>query len=691
MNAILHKEAEVKKIFTEILHGGDYNPDQWLDQPAVIEEDFRLIKLAGCNTFSIGIFAWTSYEREEGIYDFTWLEAILDRMAKEGHKVFLATPTGSRPAWMAQKYPEVRKIARNGLRQPSGRRRNHCWTSPVYREKVRLINGELAKRFGNHEAVAAWHISNEYGGDSEPACYCDHCLGAFHQWLENRYKSLDAMNKAYWAAFWSHTYTAWEQVDPRDTSVDGLALDWKRFQTWQIGDYYNWEKAALREFSKDIPCTTNFMGLLPSIDFGKLSEAVDFVSDDQYPAYNPAAANHEDTVCMVSFKNDLYRCFKPDTPWMLMESCPDSPQWKHPMKLKRPGLHQAEMLQAIGHGADGTCYFQWRKGRGSSEKFHGAVVDHAGHEHTRVFQTVSELSKLYEKLGPVVGSKTQSDIAVIYDWEVMWALEATGGPDIKHEDYLKTVLSYYRPFHENGYPVDVISSEADISRYKIVVAPLLFMLKPGVAEKLIQFVTNGGTLVSGYWSGIVNESNLCFTGGWPGNGLRDLFGIWNEETDCLGKAETKAIHIDDPRHEGLHMKISSSRACAIVHAESATVLAHYAEDFYSGTPALTEKRHGTGRAIYMATQFEPAFLNRFLLDLAHEANINLSIRGKLPDGVRLQERSKGNERFLFVENFSLNFQYLNISGNRMVSMMSGEVEEAEIALPPLSSSVWKFS
>jgi len=643
--------------FAKILHGGDYNPDQWLHTPTIIDEDFRLMTLARCNTFALGIFSWTSYERCEGVFDFSWLDRIMDRMAAAGNKVVLATPSGAKPAWLAEKYPEVRRVDRNGSREPIGGRHNHCLSSPVYREKVAEINARLAQRYAEHPALAMWHLSNEYSGE----CFCELCLASFRAWLSERYRTLDALNDAWWTAFWSHTFTSFEQIDPRDRSIDSLQLDFRRYVSDQIIDFMHAELAAVRRFSQT-GATTNLMGLNPGLHYPKLVAELDCVADDQYPAYSPNSPELARDVLRVAFKDDLHRALKPDRPWMLMESCPDSPQWRHPVQLKRPGVHQAEMLQALGHGAEGTCYFQWRKGRAGSEKFHGAVVDHVGHENTRVFQTVAKLGECYEHLGEIIGSRVQSDVALIYDWEVRWAFDMSEGICSDNaawavgprgrDAYEGTCLDHYAPFARNGVSVDVVDASRDFSPYKLVIAPQLWMLAPGVAERLKRFVEAGGTLVTTYYTGYCDQNNRCFLGGFPGDGLMDLFGIWNEEVDWLDASISRRVSL---RSEAADLKLGpnydAAGVCALVHLRGATALADYSEDFYAGMPALTRHAYGRGTAYYQAAAFGAPFLRDFYSALIERLGLDRCLGGELPPEVAAQRRINEHHEYLFLQNF----------------------------------------
>ena len=391
--------------FPHFLHGGDYNPDQWPEE--VWAEDMRLMKLSNCNTMSVGIFSWTQLEPEEGKFTFGWLDKIMDLLAANGGYAVLATPSGARPAWMSKKYPEVLRVRPERLRNLHGVRHNHCFTSPVYREKVSIINTKLAERYKDHPALLVWHISNEYNGE----CHCDLCQAAFRVWLKKKYDNdLDTLNQAWWAAFWSHTYTAWEQIESPspvgEPLLHGLNLDWKRFCNDQTFDFFRSEIVPLRKYTPNVPITTNFMGLFPGLNYPKFADYVDVVSWDSYPVWHTTGSDWR-LGAQISFVHDQNRSMKGGKPFMLMESTPSNTNWQPIPKLKRPGMHMLSSLQAVAHGSDTVQYFQWRKSRGSSEKFHGAVVDHVGNEHTRVFKDVTDLGAVLKQLDPLIGTSVR--------------------------------------------------------------------------------------------------------------------------------------------------------------------------------------------------------------------------------------------------------------------------------------------
>ncbi|MBN1451162.1 MAG: beta-galactosidase [Anaerolineales bacterium] len=661
-----------------MLHGADYNPDQW--PPDIWLEDMRLMKLAHCNTMAVGIFAWTALEPEEGHFTFDWLDRVMDLLADNGMYAVLATPSGARPTWLSSRYPEVLRVRSDQGRNLHGGRHNHCPTSPVYRGKTRLINTRLAERYKDHPALLVWHVSNEYSGE----CFCNLCCAAFRDWLKRQYDSLDALNHAWWTTFWNRTYTDWGQIDPPspvgETSVHGLSLDWKRFMTDQTLDFMQNEMVPLRQFTPDVPVTTNFMGFFPGVNYWKLAPALDVISWDSYPLWHQETPDTEHAV-RTAFAHDLNRSMKQGQPFMLMESTPSVTNWHPHAKLKRPGMHLLSSLQAVAHGSDTVQYFQWRKSRGSSEKFHGAVVDHAGHEHTRVFRDVSQVGQALTRLDAVIGTTVRPQVALIYDWENRWALDEAQGLARGDKGYWDTCLDHYHAFWKQGFPVDVIDMEQNLAGYSLVVAPMLYMVKPGVAERFSAFVEAGGTLVLTYWSGIVDKNDLCFQGGFPGP-LRQLAGIWAEEIDALAPGDENSIVLADGNPLGLSGEYAAFDLCDLIHAKSAAVLATYKTDFYAGRPALTVNTAGLGEVYYMAARHDRRFLVDFYRALGARLNMRPILETDLPEAISVHKRSGDGQDFVFVMNFSPDPVEVQLDRQTYTDIMLGERAPDRLALEP---------
>jgi beta-galactosidase len=667
------------------LHGGDYNPDQWLNYPEILKEDVRLMKLANCNCVSINIFGWSAIEPEEGKYTFEWLDKILDDMAENNIHVILATPSGARPAWMSEKYPEVLRVNGDRSKNLHGQRHNHCFTSPVYRKKTYEINEILAKRYKDHPALIMWHISNEYGGE----CHCELCQNAFRSWLKKKYENnLEKLNEAWWTGFWSHRFTNWSQIEsPSEKGemfVHGHNLDWKRFATDQTIEFYKNEIAPIRRITPNVPVTANFMGNYPhmglftGLDYFKFAREVDVVSWDNYPAWHNDFESTSDLAANVSFVHDIYRSLKGGQPFLVMESTPSLVNWHDINKLKRPGMHLLASIQGIAHGADSVLYFQWRKGRGASEKFHGAVVDHCGHENTRVFREVTQVGEILNKLKEIQGSIKESEVAIIYDVENRWAIDDAQGLKKYKKCYEESCQAAYKVFWKNGISVDVINMECDISKYKLVIAPMLYMVRSNVDDRINGFVKQGGTFVTTYFSGIVDENDLCFLGGFPGP-LREVTGIWSEEIDSLYDNEVNYVEINNSKIDDLKESYEVKDYCDLIHVETAKILGVYKNDFYAGIPALTVNDYGKGKTYYIAARAGADFNNDFYSKLIKDLNIKSVLDGKLPKGVTAQVRHNKDNRYIFIMNFDEEEKKISLGKEEYIDMLleedvSGEVE-----------------
>ncbi len=659
---------------TFLLHGADYNYEQWLDYPAVLAEDLRLMRAAHCNVMSVGIFSWAMLEPAEGEYQFEWLDRLMDGLADNGLRAILATPSGAKPAWLAHKYPEVRLVDEYGRRHPHRQRHNHCPTSPIYREKVQQINRQLAERYRKHPALFMWHVSNEY---CNFGCRCALCLEAFRDWLRSRYGSLDALNYAWWTTFWSHRYSDWTQIEPVDPSCHGLMLDWLRFCSDQVLDFYRHEIVPLREWTPDVPITTNFMQPNVGLDYWQFAPHVDVIAWDSYPRWHGEQPDNEVAV-KTAFFHDLHRSFKA-RPFLLMESTPSVTNWQGISRPKRPGMHLLSSLQAVAHGANGVQYFQWRQSRGGEEKFHGAVVGHRGGREARIFREVTAVGEHLAQLHHLTTTCNQAEVAIVYDLQNEWALNLAQLPRNVEKNYQEQCIAHYRPFWEMGITADVIdSTQTDFSAYKLVVAPMLYMLREGVAARLADFVQNGGTLVLTYLSGLVNESDLCFVGDSP---LRPLLGLWVEETDVLVAHNQQTIEAIPGNVLNLQGIYPVTHYADVLHLEGATAVAHYGHDYYAGQPALTVHEVGHGRAYYLAARTDHTFLADFYGAVRQQVNLLRSLTTPLPEGVTAQVRGDGREQTIFLLNFQPTAQSVDLGTTGYVDVMTGTAVSGTVELP----------
>ncbi len=664
-------------------HGGDYNPEQWTpamgyEGEEVWLEDMRLMKLAGVNVATIGVFSWASLQPDEETFTFAWMDRVMDLLAEHGIFVCLGTGTAAQPAWLSAKYPDVLPVDERGIRRGHGMRQNYCPTSPDFRRLSRNLAYQLAIRYKNHPALLLWHVSNEYGGDSDRSCHCARCAERFRAWLRERYGTLDALNQRWMTAFWSHTYTSWEQIMPpgtyTDRSVQGHVLDFQRFVSQMRLECYQEEAAVLREVTPGIPITTNFMGWSDAttgqgipykgLDYFAWAPHLDVISWDSYPTRLEPPSD-------IAFRHDVMRGLRDGQPFLLMEQTPSQVQWAGQNPLKRPGVMRLLSYQAIAHGADAIMYFQWRQSRGSAEMFHGAIVSHGGTERTRTFQEVATLGAELQALGTAIpGTRTKARVALMFSWPNWWNVEYRPGPndDLSYPD---EVLRYYRALWEQQIPVDVISPDHDLSRYDIVLAPLLNMVSAQQAEHIDAFVRAGGLFLTTYFSGVVDEDARAWLGGYPGP-LRKTLGIWVEEYDPLGREMSNAIVYRDGTYR-------CDRWCDVLHLEGATALATYAEDFYAGSPAIIEHLYGDGRAYYVATRPELDALRTLISYLLEQKQIEAPLA--VPDGVEVTLREGEAGSFLFVLNHGTQAAQIPLP-RPMQDLLTRQHHTSSFALPP---------
>ena len=649
----------------EIYYGGDYNPEQWPED--VWQEDMRMFKKAHINQVTLNVFSWAALQPDEETYSFEKLDRIMELVRENGLKVCMATSTGAHPAWMAKRHPDILRTEFNGMKRKFGGRHNSCPNSPTYRMYAPCLAGELAKRYKDYENIVAWHISNEFGGE----CYCENCEKAFQEWLKKKYGTIEEMNRSFNSSFWGHTFYDWDEVvlpnllsehfEENRTMFQGISLDYRRFNSDSMLECFQLEYDAIRREMPDVPITTNLMGFYKPLNYRKWAKKMDFISWDSYPA-------PEDSPAAIAIRHDLMRGIKEQNSFVLMEQTPSVTNWLPYNRLKRPGEMRLLSYQAAAHGADAIQFFQLRRSAGACEKYHGAVIDHAGRDDTRVFLEVEKLGEELQLLGDAfLEGRTPAETAIVFDWDNWWALEYSAGPSVRMK-YLDAVQDYYTALFEKNIPVDIIGVDDEISKYKIVIAPLLYMTKKGYAEKLETFVKAGGTFITTYFSGIVDEHDLVI-GAYPGE-LKELLGIWVEEQDALPEGEQNAFVYGGEKY-------SADILCDLLHLEGAEGLSFYEKDFYQGMPAVTRKRYGKGNAYYVATRSIPEFYQHFMADVLREAEVDAIL--DTPHNVEATVRENGKGRTLFLLNHNT-FGVEVVLEQECEDLLSGAIYKAGNAL-----------
>lgn len=648
--------------FKRILYGGDYNPNQWTKD--IWQEDMRIFKDAHINTATINVFSWAKIQPSEHEYNFDELDEIVDMLSKENYDIVFATSTAALPGWMVRKYPEVMFTDYEGRQHKFGGRHNACPNSLVFKHYARELAYKLAERYADNPHVTCWHVSNEYGNE----CFCENCQKAFRVWLKDKYKTIDALNRAWNMEFWGHTVYDWDDVvspnalsdgiGSEKTAFAGISIDYRRFYSDSQLACFKMERDAIKSVKPDAFVTTNLMGTFKGLDYFKWAKEMDVVSWDNYPSYDTPWSS-------IAMTHDLMRGLK-DEPFMLMEQTPSQQNWQKYNSLKRPGQMRAQSYQTLAHGADTIQFFQLRRSVGGCEKFHGAVIAHVGNENTRVFREVAQLGAELESFGDrTLGSRNEAEVGLIFDWDNYWALEYTSGPseDLK---YVDQIHQYYQYFYKKNIGVDMISVDADFSKYKIVVAPVLYMVKDGMKEALENFVKNGGILITTFMSGIVGQSDNVYLGGYPGP-LREMAGVWVEEIDALAPEQKNKAKFADGS------TAACSLLCDLMHLEGAKALASYEEDFYAGMPAASKNTYGKGTTYYIATQFEEEGLAKILDQAVQEAGVSSVIPEET--GLEVVTRVSDTTRFYFVMNFTDEEQILPESLTGKKDMISQKMTE----------------
>ncbi|PZD96267.1 beta-galactosidase [Paenibacillus sambharensis] len=659
----------------KIWYGGDYNPEQW--EADIWDEDVRMFKLAGIDVATLNVFSWALNQPNEETYDFAWLDETIDRLHKNGIYTCLATSTGAHPAWMAKKYPDVLRVDYQGRKRKFGGRHNSCPNSPTYRKYSKLIAGKLAERYKDHPAVLIWHVSNEYGG----YCYCDNCAAGFRTWLQQRYGTIEKLNKAWNTRFWGHTFYEWDEiVVPNElseewagnrTNFQGISLDYRRFMSNSLLECYRIEYEELKKHTPDLPVTTNLMGFYPELDYFEWAKYLDVVSWDNYPSFNTPFS-------FTAMTHDLMRGLKSGQPFMLMEQTPSQQNWQPYNSLKRPGVMRLWSYQAVARGADTVMFFQLRRSIGACEKYHGAVIEHVGHEHTRVFRECAELGGELKQLSDsVLDARVDAKVGIIYDWENRWAVELSSGPSVGL-NYVDEVHKYYAALFNRNVQTDMIGVEEDLGRYDVVIAPVMYMVKPGFADKVEAFVKDGGTFLTTFFSGIVNENDLVTTGGYPGE-LRKVLGIWAEEIDSLFPDQRNQI-VMKSKLGSLEGSYECGLLCDLIHTEGAEVIAEYGDDFYAGMPVVTVNKFGKGEAWYVASSPDQAFLDGLLKHICDAKGIRPTL-DNVPEQVEVARRVKDGKEILFLMNHGKQPAVVPVGDSPAVNLLDGTEQHGSIELP----------
>ena len=606
-----------------IAYGGDYNPEQWPRE--VWLEDAKLMQQAGVNLVTLAVFSWSRLETTDGVFDFSWLDDVMDLMHEHGIGVDLATPDAVPPAWLVEQHPDMMPERADGSIFGFGSRQHFDVSHPVYRAKSLALTEKMGERYANHPALRMWHVGNEYG----PVSYGPWAEKAFREWLQRKYSSLTELNEAWSTAVWGQLYSDWNQVrvpeQPRTWSNPSRRLDFHRFTSDSMLEHFTAERDILRRHSPDLPIVTNFMRFYKTNDYWAWAAEEDAAALDIYP--DP---REENAHIAAALNFDLMRSLRNGQPWMVMEQATGAvSQWSVNVS-KLPGKMRLGSYQAIAQGADSILFFQWRQAKGGTERYHSAMVSHAG-PNTRIFREVCELGQELKSFGDLTGTRSTANVAIMFDWDCWWALELGNSPR-SDLNYAQEVLRFYRPLFDANITVDFVNASSDLSPYSLVIMPASYLLTDHAAGRIENYVADGGRLMVSYLSGIVDQNNTIRLGGYPG-ALRNVLGAWSEEMHPLaGEDEQVKLATSDGGTS------SASYWTEHLHAETAEVLASYSSGRLSGTPAVTRNSFGLGTAMYLSARVDDGFLNRLLDDELLAAGVEPEL--KTPAGVQVRRRTR---------------------------------------------------
>lgn len=633
--------------------GVDYYPEHWPEERWKI--DAKLMQEMGVQVVRLAEFSWHKLEPEEGVFDFAWLDRIIDLLKDYNIKVILGVPSAAPPAWMINRYPEILPIDRENRVRGFGGRHHDCQSNPLYRAFIRKLLTRLMMHYGMNTNIVGWQTDNELGNSHQDLCTCNNCRKEFQRWLKNKYQTVAALNSAWGNAFWSQEVNSFEEVFTPKITVSGVnpaqLLDWKRFCSDLIVDFQNEQVAIIRKYSKGQFITHNFMGFADKVNYYDLAKALDFVSHDQYPGEASAAMPHKANNELAAAL-DIVRSYKNKSFW-IMEQQSGIIGWTTMGRTPEPGQLSSWALQSIAHGADAIIFFRWRVCAIGTEQYWHGILPHSGkpgRRYSELKHTVKEMIPIMEK---IKGSVPKSEVGIVFSFDQDYAIQIQ--PQHPELNYINQLLKYHKVIYEHQIPVDFVPVNGEFNQYKLLIAPLQYLMTPELEEKYFNYVKDGGHLILTMRTGVKDEHNNCMTDRELPGRLGDLAGIEVVDYDCLRDVNVLI-------HYAYNTYTATKWSDLIECKDKTQVLATYGSEFYAETPAITRNTYGKGCCYYVGTEPDEKLMHDLLKNIVNE--LGISSLGQGEEEVEIQMRQKGEYQWFFVINHS--------NKNKKYSLTEGE-------------------
>ncbi len=614
--------------------GVAYYPEHWPQERWPV--DAELMQAAGINGVRMGEFAWSKIEPREGELDFGWLDRAIEVLGKRGIKTMMCTCSRTPPPWIFSRYPEIRNVRADRHSSNYGHRYTVCHNNPTFVDLSRQIDQAVIEHYAGHEHVMAWHIDNEIGSGN--TCYCDVCRHHFIAYLRDRYGTVESLNERWGAHFWSFSFNSFDDV-PLPVGVPfpnpNLAMAYARFQSKVNADFARWRYDLIKNQDPDVWVTTNFQtSARTHTDIFDLGEATDVYGTNLYPPFAPELA--------------LDYCRGERGELLILEQRSGQPHWDVATK---PGWMRLWTYRSIAHGACGINFFRWRPCRWGQEEYWHGVLPHSGRVNRR-YRELKQIGEELQQAGELIDTtRPAAEAAIVMSYESRWGLNAVLSEEILSDRFMQEGLSVHdaaSAFHtalmHHNVTTDAMDPRADLSRYKLVIAPRLYALDATVAANLRRFVEKGGLLCLTPRSGVADEDNKIFADPAPGP-LAEIAGVEVDDYGALEAPLRLGIVPDGPRDVVQGMMWADE-----VVVTTARPVAEYAEGWQAGMPAITVNNFGKGKVVYVGTLIRGASLDAFVAWLCEIAGVTPG--PQTPPEVRAYERRSESLRLLFLLNFS---------------------------------------